>query len=46
MGLRFFRAEGWGWVRINAGLITESAHPREKPAPSFTRGITLGGERL
>jgi hypothetical protein len=25
-----------GWVRRNAGLITESAHASEKSAPSYT----------
>jgi hypothetical protein len=37
---------GWGWVRRNGGLITEGAHPAEKSAPSFTKGITMGSERL
>src|SRR5215213_2724495 len=27
---------GWGWVRRNAGLITDGAHPLEKSAPGFT----------
>src|SRR5215212_10719531 len=27
---------GWGWVRRNAGLITESAHLLEKSAPTST----------
>jgi hypothetical protein len=35
MGLRFFSVTGRGWVRRNADLIFESAHPLEKSAPGF-----------
>jgi hypothetical protein len=35
MGLRFFCVGRWGWVRRNADLISESAHPPEKSERSF-----------
>jgi hypothetical protein len=34
------------WVRRNAALIIDGTHPLEKSAPSFTKGITMGSERL
>jgi hypothetical protein len=31
-GLRFLRAEGWGWVAEIGGCSAECAHPAEKSA--------------
>jgi hypothetical protein len=46
MGLRFICDGGWGWVAEIGGCIASCAHPLEKSALRFTRGITMGDERL
>jgi hypothetical protein len=35
MGLRFFRAEGWGWVAEIGGHIAGCAHPLGKSGSGF-----------
>jgi hypothetical protein len=41
------RTEGrWGWVAEMSGRVAGRAHPLEKSAPSFTKVITMGSERL